>query len=207
VPVRRALVHPPPCTGRATGRSYAAAPGRVLAPGRASSTSSLDSWLAHGRPFSSATAGRHDRPPVRRFSPPRVPQPSIPPLSCGQARPPCGRVRRQDRVADCPDAAVVQVRRAALDTRGVMPAAPPSRRWSPSAPSSVPRRHAALHGRARRCAPRPPGPRSPTAAPVTPTDRRHELRAPGSPERPAAGHRLACAEAETTDGASIVLGY
>ena len=133
-----------------------------------------------------------------------------PPLSCGHERHrPPRRVRRQDRADRCPDAAIAQVRRATLDTLGVMLAGAAE----PAAPQRARRRsrrgrHAAVHGRRHLAA----GgadlgrPRQRHRRP-RPRLRRHELRAPGSSERALLAAALASAEAETTDGAAIVLGY
>lgn len=112
-------------------------------------------------------------------------------------------------LADCPDAAVVQVRRAALDTLGVMlagaaePAAVAVRaviRAEGGTPLCT------VVGTPLRTAPTWAALANGTAGHAHDFDDTNFVLL-GHPSVPLLATALACAEAETTDGASIVLGY
>jgi len=112
-------------------------------------------------------------------------------------------------LADCPDAAVAQVRRAALDTLGVMlagaaePAAVAVRaviRAEGGTPLCT------VVGTPLRTAPTWAALANGTAGHAHDFDDTNFVLL-GHPSVPLLATALACAEAETTDGASIVLGY
>ena len=112
-------------------------------------------------------------------------------------------------LADCPDAAVAQVRRATLDTLGVMlagaaePAAAAVRaviRAEGGTPLCT------VVGTSLRTAPTWAALANGTAGHAHDFDDTNFVLL-GHPSVPLLATALACAEAETTDGASIVLGY